>query len=436
MLHEIVHATALNGRLYFAGPQTIQVYGSPVPLSPNNFKHYGEEENTSGLAGGHMHEHFFRWAYRQDISPLDLAILADCGLPVRPDQAPWISGAPAAKRTARGTTSRRPECSLLCDHFQAAPIACARNQYRAPAIAQSVCVQHCSVSGTLSKMLKDSDSNKTKPQLIEELQTLRRRLAQSHHKPTGWADEQSFQAIFESANAGMVVADAEGNVLHANPAACRILGYDRGDLQDRNFRDISVEEDLQKEEPLLAEIFAGVRDRYQLTKRCRRNDGGITWGNVSVGAIRDENGNVTGLVGTVVDITDRRKAKQDLRRSEQRFRLLIENMPVLVVEIDRNGRITYWNTASEMLHHDDPSALIFPDNTYRNRLARERQREAARFVNKETTVRAKDGSDRQIMWTSLPVDEDDTIWALGVDITEQKRAEAEVLDSRKCRGTR
>ncbi|MFC1669235.1 hypothetical protein ACFL20_02515 [Spirochaetota bacterium] len=113
MLHELIHAFALNGwldsstgnstspngtlstydvnvindngTLYFAGENAVAQYGGPIPLSFNNYKHYGNEEPGPGsdLAGYVMFGFFYSWRYRFYLSELDVAILKDSGMPVK-----------------------------------------------------------------------------------------------------------------------------------------------------------------------------------------------------------------------------------------------------------------------------------------------------------------------------------------------------------------
>lgn len=78
------YVTAREGQLYFNGPHARQVYGGPVPLNTRNYKHYGNQTGPGeNLAGQLMFGDFYRFRYRADLSPLDLAILRDCGIKIK-----------------------------------------------------------------------------------------------------------------------------------------------------------------------------------------------------------------------------------------------------------------------------------------------------------------------------------------------------------------
>ena len=79
-----------------------------------------------------------------------------------------------------------------------------------------------------------------------------------------------------------------------------------------------------------------------------RPDGSVRhlWGNGDVEF--DEKGNLQ-LVGTVLDITERKKAEEKLRESEERYRELTESISDVFFAMDKDLRYTYWNKASEKL---------------------------------------------------------------------------------------
>lgn len=115
VLHELGHALAFNGWIdpktgrlggthvstfdqwvrwdgrdfFFHGPAAVRVHGKPVPLgrTVNNYHHVGEERPgvapDAGLRADLMTGYRFQWATRYSVTPLDVAILKDCGLPTK-----------------------------------------------------------------------------------------------------------------------------------------------------------------------------------------------------------------------------------------------------------------------------------------------------------------------------------------------------------------
>jgi hypothetical protein len=74
---------AMNGGLYFTGVQARARYGGPVPLTRGNYEHFGNAGGAgAGLAGDLMNGIAFYNGQRYWISPLDLAVIADTGMPL------------------------------------------------------------------------------------------------------------------------------------------------------------------------------------------------------------------------------------------------------------------------------------------------------------------------------------------------------------------
>jgi len=131
----------------------------------------------------------------------------------------------------------------------------------------------------------------------------------------------------------------------------------------------------------------------------------------------------------------RAQTEQTLKESEQRFRTLADNMPVMVNAITETEQFTFWNkacevitgyTREEIIGNPEAMALIYPDPAYRAQLAREWAEAGKLYENKEVVLTAKDGSQHHILWSNLPAGltlTDNDTWAVGVDITERKHAE-------------
>ncbi len=154
-----------------------------------------------------------------------------------------------------------------------------------------------------------------------------------------------------------------------------------------------------------------------------------------------ERGNVTGIVVTSHDFTEYQLARQALQEREERFRLMVENMPLLIHAHDEQGRYIYWNkeservsgySAEEILTHPDPFRLLYPDDSYRQEVFLPAHKLGQVFRNLVLRLTAKDGSSRTIAWSNIsplcPVP-GWPYWEIGIDVTEQMRAEEALLAS-------
>ncbi|MDD2806384.1 MAG: PAS domain S-box protein [Elusimicrobiales bacterium] len=140
------------------------------------------------------------------------------------------------------------------------------------------------------------------------------------------ASEERFRQVFEAANVAKSITLPDGTVT-PNEAFCSMLGYTREELSSKNWREITPAEDVAGPEEILAELARGGKESARFEKRYLRKDGGIIWGDVSAKAKRDAAGRLEYFITTMVDITERRRLEEDLRRQEHRFRELYENIP-------------------------------------------------------------------------------------------------------------
>lgn len=88
---------------------------------------------------------------------------------------------------------------------------------------------------------------------------------------------------------------------------------------------------------------------YDIDFRLRHHDGTYRWFHSNAVLIRDAQGRPSKVVGTHIDITDRKAAELALRESEERYRLLAENMTDIVCLLDREGRCLYVSPSYETL---------------------------------------------------------------------------------------
>jgi PAS domain S-box-containing protein len=130
--------------------------------------------------------------------------------------------------------------------------------------------------------------------------------------------EAKYRAVVEQASDGITVTDAQWRFLEVNQRFCELLGYGREELLRMSVRDIGVPEDLQRE-PLHEEELA--KGATILTERhMRRKDGSVI--TVEISAREPGDGTVLSVVR---DITERVRAEQALRESEERFRRVFES---------------------------------------------------------------------------------------------------------------
>ena len=163
--------------------------------------------------------------------------------------------------------------------------------------------------------------------------------------------KKSLQALFDNQIVGMTEVDSKGRYLHVNDHWCNMIGYSIEEIMLLDFQSVTHPEDLPRQLLLDDELSSEKRTSYHMDKRYIRKDGSVFWGNLSTTGLYDDNGCLLGMVGLVIDISERKKAEENLTTSESRFRTLIDHLEHIPVQgYDENRQVIYWNTASSDLY--------------------------------------------------------------------------------------
>ncbi|GEM_PF-1204428 len=136
------------------------------------------------------------------------------------------------------------------------------------------------------------------------------------------------------------------------------------------------------------------------------------------------------------------QAQEALRESEERLRLVVQNMPVMLDALDADNDIVAWNreceqvtgySADEIIGNPKALELLYPDKAHLQRVLAEWAERSDAFRDWELELTSKDGNVKTVSWSNLsglfPIP-GWHLWAVGVDITERKRAEGELRKAR------
>ena len=158
---------------------------------------------------------------------------------------------------------------------------------------------------------------------------------------------------------------------------------------------------------------------------------------------KDESGVVKRIIGTCLDITERKQMEAELRKSEERLRQVIENMPVLLDAFDEAGHIVTWNkecervtgySAEEVIGEPEAIAWLYPDAVYRERMITELERQGSDFRDWEWELVSKTGQVKTVAWSNIsehfPIS-GWASWGIGVDVTERRQAEENLRASQE-----
>jgi len=182
--------------------------------------------------------------------------------------------------------------------------------------------------------------------------------------------EARFRATFESSAIGIAITTLDGHLLRANSAVCKISGYTEEELRQRTDYENTHPEDRNLGMDLFAELLEGKRASYQVEKRYVRKNGEVFWAQLTLSAVYNPVGRPEYLVAMVDDIEERKRALDNLRESEARFRALYDNVSIGMAAVSLDRQIISVNqVAVRMTGYEaveligrNPSFLSHPDD--------------------------------------------------------------------------
>ena len=124
--------------------------------------------------------------------------------------------------------------------------------------------------------------------------------------------EERFRKIFEESPVGMSTVNADFHFLRTNDAFCRMVGYSQEELSSLTVADVTRPEDGNSDVMVAKKLFAGEHLSYQVEKRLLTKRGDDIWVNSTSSLFRDPKGNLPCVLEIVEDITERRRAEQQL----------------------------------------------------------------------------------------------------------------------------
>ena len=161
--------------------------------------------------------------------------------------------------------------------------------------------------------------------------------------------EQRYRTLFESSRDGIIFTDMEGHVLHTNPYYQEILGYTPQELRALTYQQLTAPRWHEMEAAIVRDqvLTRGYSDEYE--KEYIRKDGTVFPISIRVWLIRDEHGQPQGMWGIVRDITERKRAEEVLRTSEERLRLAQQAGWVGVFDWNLEDNTAVWTPELEEL---------------------------------------------------------------------------------------
>jgi PAS domain S-box-containing protein len=256
---------------------------------------------------------------------------------------------------------------------------------------------------------------------------------------------QQFDRAFETAPIGMAMTTVDGRFTRVNPALCSMLGRAREDLVGRRMEEITHPDERAADRAALPKLLSSEISTYQAEKRYLHVNGRIVWSLLSMTLVRDSAGDPRHLFAQMQDVTGRRLAEERLREAEERYRTMVEQLPLVtyVDALDNDSSAIYMSPQVEPLlgypvedwisDREMFPKLLHPDDRERVMKEVERCNDTGASFEEEYRLIARDG---HIVWVRDqaqhlrgPDGSLRQMQGLMIDITEQKQSERLLRDA-------
>ncbi|NOZ62352.1 MAG: PAS domain S-box protein [Calditrichaeota bacterium] len=246
----------------------------------------------------------------------------------------------------------------------------------------------------------------------------------------------------------MLVLDKQGSVKMINKRGCEVLGYSEKEILNKTWFDHFVPDYLSKRtKEIFYEILNGENEFYRYSEGKVVTRSGeiriVGWHNT---VIRDENGEIAGILSSGEDITEKQKALVALRESENKFKSIANAAQDAILMMDLEGKISFWNEAATRIFGYQPEEalgkelhkLVVPPQYYENyrqgfkKYRKTREGDAFGKLL-ELTAFKKDGTEFPVELTLSNAEIDNERHTVGIirDISDRKVAEDALRESEK-----
>jgi len=256
------------------------------------------------------------------------------------------------------------------------------------------------------------------------------------------ASEAKYRQIVETTHEGIWITDPDSVTTYVNPQMAAMLGYQLGELRERNISNFLSARDLpafREEERELKRAAAGGR---QAEYRLQRKDESVLCAEVNTTVLLDDQGRLTGVLRTFSDITERKRAEEALRDAEARLRLAAETTDFGAFDFYPLSGELIWSAQAKRHFGLPPDAQVdyhvflrglHPEDRVRvNQLVRDVMLpgSSGEYMTEYRTIGLEDGKERWIEARGRVLfdHEGKPMRFIGatVDITRRKQAEEEI----------
>ncbi|MBE9125463.1 MULTISPECIES: PAS domain S-box protein [unclassified Coleofasciculus] len=249
--------------------------------------------------------------------------------------------------------------------------------------------------------------------------------------------EENYRSVVESIKEVIFQTDAAGLWIFLNPAWTDITGFTLGESIGTNFIDYIHPDERQRNQELFQPLIERQKESCRHEVRYMTKDGGYRWMEVHAQLTLAPDNTITGISGTLRDITHSKWAEEKLQESERKLRQIIDLVPHLIFAKNKNGQFilanqavaeAYGTSVEKLLTSKDEDFVASIEDAHRYRDADLQVINSGQLKHiPEETITDAHGKIRILQTTKIPffVAGSDVPAVLGVsiDITQRKQAE-------------
>lgn len=255
--------------------------------------------------------------------------------------------------------------------------------------------------------------------------------------------EEKYRLVTENSQDIIYAIDKNYELLFVTGDIEGITGYTLKDLPDGDLKKAIFAvppEDIKVIGELSERVWKGEKN-VKGEFRIIRKDGKVRWVEVSLSPLYDEKGKVYGNQGILRDITERKKLEEELRKSEEKYRTLVETSSDGIISIDEEGKIIFWNKAAgEIFGYSQKEVIGKPVTMLMPRGYKEKHKKAFKeFLERAEKLKRtleveglrKNGEifPVEFSFSAYKSDHVFTFIAIARDITERKKMEEKIRES-------
>jgi PAS domain S-box-containing protein len=157
--------------------------------------------------------------------------------------------------------------------------------------------------------------------------------------------EEQFRITFDNAPIGMCLTSMDGRFITVNDSLCKMMGYSKSELKNFPITKFTHPEDVDSTESILKQDFKEEHVTSNFEKRYIHKDGHVIWVSVSSSLFKDADGSPRYMIAHVLDVTERKKAIEELKKSDEQYRVIANNTKDIIVKYGIDGKISYISSA-------------------------------------------------------------------------------------------